>query len=174
MVRTRGLAGKLQRIGAWFPEAVQMNTLRVLVADDHPLVREAFESYLQRYDDIEVVASVADGRQAVDCCESKMPDLALLDYNMAGFNGSAAAAEIKRRFPQITVVGMSIAYDAEKGMSEAGADYFLDKTTVLHKLPVLLKDVQRQHAADGAESDASPPQGCHTRVGIGWDGGTQT
>jgi DNA-binding NarL/FixJ family response regulator len=121
-----------------------MATIRVLIADDHPLIREAFEFSIGRFEAAEVVGSVADGNKAVAACASLAPNLVLLDYNMAGGNGSVAAAEIKRRFPQITVVGMSITYSAAKPMNAAGADYFFDKTRVMKELPALLKSLSSE------------------------------
>lgn len=121
-----------------------MTPIRVLIADDHPLIREAFELMLERGDHVTLVATVPDGRQAVEYCASQAPDVVLLDYNMAGLDGRAAAQEIKRRFPDITIVGMSIAYDVGRIMSEAGADYFFDKTEILAKLPSVLDEVRRR------------------------------
>jgi DNA-binding NarL/FixJ family response regulator len=129
-------------------KAVPMTTLRVVIADDHPLIREAFQLSLQRVGDVEVVATVADGQQAIDACERHTPHMVLLDYNMAGLKGSAAAAEIKRRFPPITVVGMSIAYSAKKQMGDAGADYFFDKTEIMKELPSVLEELRQNAYAD--------------------------
>ena len=126
------------------PQLQSTPTLRVVIVDDHPFIREAFEFWIGRLPATEVVATAADGQQALAACETRAPHVVILDYNMVGGKGNLAAAEIKRRFPKITIIGMSIAYSARKPMNDAGADYFFEKTEIMKELPEVLKTISVQ------------------------------
>ncbi len=70
-------------------------TIRVMVVDDHAIVRRGLRGLLETVDDIEVVGEAADGEQAVRLAESQAPDVILMDLVMPGMDGIAAIAEIK-------------------------------------------------------------------------------
>lgn len=78
--------------------------IRVLVADDEPMVRRGVHSVLATTPDLEVVAEAADGRQAVDLAHRHRPDVAVLDIRMPRMDGVRAAAEIRRTVPATGVV----------------------------------------------------------------------
>lgn len=71
-----------------------MSTIRVLLADDHHLVRTGFRVILETEDDIEVVGEASDGRQAVDLAVRTRPDVVLMDVEMPGVDGLAATRRI--------------------------------------------------------------------------------
>jgi DNA-binding NarL/FixJ family response regulator len=85
--------------------------VRILIADDHSLVRAGIRRLLESNPDIEVVAEAKNGREAVALSEIHLPDVALLDLSMPELNGLDAAEEIRRRFPRIAVVIMSMHSD---------------------------------------------------------------
>jgi DNA-binding NarL/FixJ family response regulator len=103
--------------------------VRVLLADDHPVVRAGIASLLQDAGDIIVVAEVDDGSQAVNAVRTLRPDVVVLDVNMPVMNGIEAARVIKREAPDVHIVGLSIQADAETArvMQEAGARAYLRK-----------------------------------------------
>jgi DNA-binding NarL/FixJ family response regulator len=81
--------------------------VRVLLADDHEIVREGLKLLISSQPDMEVVGEAADGRTAVECTVRSMPDVVVMDVSMPGLSGVAAIAEIARRCPQVRVLALS-------------------------------------------------------------------
>lgn len=117
--------------------------IRVVLADDHTLVRKGIRALLEIIQGIEVVAEAADGRQALDLIEAHRPDLALMDITMQGLNGIEATAEIKRRFAQTRVVILSVhlAADFVSYALQAGASGYLPKDATPMELEFALRAV---------------------------------
>jgi DNA-binding NarL/FixJ family response regulator len=110
--------------------------IRVLIADDHTLVREGTRQILQQTPDIEVVGEADRGDQAVELVEHLRPDVLLLDLRMPGRNGIDVARSVVESHPGIRVLLLS-AYDDEDYVAEAlgaGAAGYLLKTTPGHEL----------------------------------------
>ncbi len=107
--------------------------IRVLLADDHALVRQGIRSLLEKLDDIEVVGEVSDGRQALELSKTTHPDIAFMDITMPGLNGLEAVTRMKKECPGTRVVMLSM---------HAGEEYFqqaLDSGAAGY----LLKDADR-------------------------------
>ncbi|PWK15891.1 response regulator [Tumebacillus permanentifrigoris] len=85
-----------------------MNTYHVLIADDHPLAREAIRSLLEGDEAFQIVAQACDGRQAVQLCDELQPDLVLMDINMPHLNGLEATRQIKKNHPHVKLVILSV------------------------------------------------------------------
>jgi len=85
-----------------------MPRLRILIADDHTIVRQGIRKILEDHPDWEVVAEAGDGRDAVRQALELKPDIALLDIGMPLLNGIEAASQITRRAPQVKVVILSM------------------------------------------------------------------
>ncbi|MFF1417871.1 response regulator [Streptomyces sp. NPDC058280] len=105
--------------------------IRVLIADDEALMRAGIRLILENAEDIEVVAEAADGREAVAACRDRTIDVALLDIQMPGGDGIAAAEDIARVSPSTYVV-MLTAFGEEQSVTRAlrvGASGFLLKDT---------------------------------------------
>ncbi|MEV8388413.1 MULTISPECIES: response regulator transcription factor [unclassified Streptomyces] len=105
--------------------------IRVLIADDERLMRAGIRLILENAEDIEVVAEAADGREAVAACRERTIDVALLDIQMPGTDGIAAAEEIARISPATYVV-MLTAFGEEQSVTRSlrvGASGFLLKDT---------------------------------------------
>ncbi|MBC7254878.1 MAG: response regulator transcription factor [Chloroflexi bacterium] len=114
------------------PEAVEQEAtgrIRVLLADDHLVVREGTRQIIEREPDLVVVAEASDGREAVALVEKEHPDVALLDISMPVMNGIEATKEIKKICPR-TAVLVFTAYDYDEyvfAILEAGAAGYLLK-----------------------------------------------
>lgn len=85
------------------PEA-RSTPFRIVIADDHGLVRQGFRSMLAREEGVEVVGEAEDGREAVEICSRLRPDLVLMDVRMPELDGLAATREIKQRYPETSVL----------------------------------------------------------------------
>jgi RNA polymerase sigma factor (sigma-70 family) len=105
-----------------------MKTIRVLLADDHTLVRAGIRSLLQNLPDIEVVAEANDGREALALLETCHPDVVLMDIAMPGLNGLEAVVRIAEDFPYIQVVILSMYANEEyvlRALRAGAAGYLL-------------------------------------------------
>jgi DNA-binding NarL/FixJ family response regulator len=78
--------------------------VRIVIADDHGLVRQGFRGMLAREEGLEVVGEAEDGREAVELCSRLRPDLVLMDVRMPTMDGLAATREIKQRHPETSVL----------------------------------------------------------------------
>ncbi len=90
-----------------------MSKIRVMIVDDHSLVREGLTALLKYHDDVEVVGEAADGREAISAAEKLSPDVILMDIAMPGLGGLEATLEIKKRNPDIKVLVLSQYDDRE-------------------------------------------------------------
>jgi two-component system, NarL family, response regulator LiaR len=89
-------------------------SIRVLIADDHAVVRQGLRTFLELQDDIEVVADVADGEAAVAAVERQAPDVVLMDLVMPGVDGVEAIRRISSARPQARVLVLSSFLDDER------------------------------------------------------------
>jgi DNA-binding NarL/FixJ family response regulator len=81
--------------------------IRVLIADDHAMVRHGLRGFLTIADDLEPVGEAADGAEAVDLAHRLRPDLVLMDLLMPGLDGISATAAIRRELPAVEVIALS-------------------------------------------------------------------
>ena len=105
--------------------------IRILLADDHGIVRQGTRSLLEKEADLEVVGEAEDGRAAVEMTEKLEPDVVVMDIAMPHLNGLDAAARIARRHPQIGVIILSM-HDEEdylvRALSAGVRGYLLKDT----------------------------------------------
>ena len=107
-----------------------METIRILIADDHAFVREGTRRILEQEPDLEVVAEAGDGEEAVKLACDLKPDVALVDVAMPRLDGIEATRRIKAQCPAVAVLVLS-AYDDDQfifGLLEAGAAGYLLKS----------------------------------------------
>jgi DNA-binding NarL/FixJ family response regulator len=110
--------------------------IRVLVVDDHPLVREGLRAVLATHADIEVVGVASTAEMAVELASLHTPDVVLMDFRLAGRTGAEAAAEIRLAQPSTSIVFLS-ADDSDTTLSaavQAGAAGYLDKSASMEEV----------------------------------------
>lgn len=130
-----------------------MKPIRVLLADDHTLVRSGIRALLERVPEIRIVAEADDGREAMRLIKEHQPDVALMDIVMPGLNGLEVAARVAKDFPNVRVIILSM-YASEEYVWRAlrsGAAGYLLKGANSTDLEQAVKAVER------GETYLSPP-----------------
>jgi len=124
-----------------------MEKIRVLLADDHVLVRQGTRELLEQEEDIEVVGEAGDGEEAVRLAIIQRPDVAVMDIAMPRLNGIEATKQIKARYSSVAVLVLT-AYDDDPyifALLEAGAAGYLLKDV---RADELIKAVRSVHAGE--------------------------
>src|ERR1700748_3193718 len=122
-----------------------MRAMRVLIADDHGIVRAGLRLLLERQPDLEVIAEAADGAEARDLAVRERPDLAILDVKMPKLTGLQASREIKAQAPEVAVLILSM-HDDERYLYEAlkaGASGYVLKAQADTDLLAAIRAVER-------------------------------
>jgi two-component system response regulator NreC len=122
-----------------------MNKIRVLLADDHPIVRTGLRALLADEPDIEVIAEAEDGREAVRLAEELQPAVALMDLSMPGLSGLEATRQIKHRVPQVKVLILTRHTNEEYVLQilRAGASGYVVKNAAPAELVSAIRAVYR-------------------------------
>ncbi len=117
--------------------------MRVLLADDHTLVRAGIRSLLEKLPAVEVAGEAGDGREVLDLIKAQQPDVVLMDISMPGLNGLQALARITRDFPQVRVIILSMHPNDEYVLQalKSGASGYLLKRAATAELLAALKTV---------------------------------
>lgn len=127
--------------------------IRVIIVDDHALVRAGFCSLLKNLTGIEVVGEASEGYEALRLIKEKKPDIVLLDISMPGINGLEVADRIRKEFPEVRVIILSMYLNEEYVLQamRVGAAGYLMKDSKSEELELALKAV-----ADGKKYLSSP------------------
>jgi len=122
-----------------------MSLIKVLLAEDHTIVRKGIRALLDGVIDIEVVGEAENGREAVEKVGRLLPDVVLMDNTMPLLNGLEATRQIKKQFPQIIVLILTMHTDEEYIFQflQAGASGYLIKKTAPKELVSAIKAVYR-------------------------------
>ncbi|CDH45116.1 MAG: response regulator transcription factor [Candidatus Competibacteraceae bacterium] len=122
-----------------------MNEIKVLLADDHTLVRAGLRALIEGFEGFCVVAETGDGREAVRLIRQLQPDIALIDISMPGLNGLDATALISRETPDTRVIILSM-HTAETYVLEAiraGASGYVVKDSAVDEMERALRAIQK-------------------------------
>ncbi len=123
--------------------------IRVLLADDHAVVRKGIREFLEEPGDVAVIAEADDGAEALRLIEEHRPDIAVLDIRMPEVTGVEATRQIKEHFPQVRVLILT-AYDDDPyvfALLQAGADGYVLKTASGDELVRAVRTVYRGESA---------------------------
>ena len=122
-----------------------MTKIRLLVADDHPVVRTGLCTFLNAQPDMEVVGEAINGAMAVERARELTPDVVVMDITMEGVNGLAATREIRKRLPQTKVLILTVHNSVEylRQALDAGATGYVLKQAADTELAVAIRVVQR-------------------------------
>lgn len=124
-----------------------MTTIRLMIVDDHQVLREGLRFMLRNAQDLEIVSEASNGSEALELLESTQPDVMLLDMNMPGMGGLETLKNVRQRWPEVGVLILSFHDDpeyVEQALRHGAAGYLL-KTVSRDEL---IRAVQA--AADGA------------------------
>jgi DNA-binding NarL/FixJ family response regulator len=115
--------------------------IRILLVEDNQVFREALELLLGMRADIEVVASVGDGTEAVAACDKHKPQVVLMDYRLPGIDGVQATSAVRERHPEIAVVCLTASANSREieALYDAGAAACLTKDQELDDIVDAIK-----------------------------------
>ncbi len=120
-----------------------MPIIRVVLADDHKMLREGLRILLEHVIEVKVVGEAENGWQAIITTGETNPDIVIMDVNMPGMNGVEATSAISHSYPRVKIIALSVRNDQRciSDMIAAGASAFVLKTNAFHELEIAIKAV---------------------------------
>jgi NarL family two-component system response regulator LiaR len=118
-------------------------TIKILIVDDHPRVREALHVFLELWDDFEVVGEAASGAEAIQLSTHLKPDVILMDIIMPEIDGVSATTQIHKSFPEIRIILMtsSVDHDPVEVVQKSGASAYLPKNGPAQEFESVIRKV---------------------------------
>lgn len=122
-----------------------VENLRIVLAEDHTILREGLRALLSADPNFEIIGEAQNGREAVRCVEKLEPDLLLMDLSMPRMSGMDAIREIKRRYPEVKIIALTVHKTEEYLLTtlKAGADGYVLKDATHEELVMAIKNVMR-------------------------------
>src|SRR5512132_2333014 len=116
--------------------------IRVMLVDDHTMVRRGLATFLKAFDDLELAGEADSAKAAIQLCAEVLPDVVLMDMVMPDMDGAAATRSIRQQFPQVQVIALTSFKEGDlvKHALEAGA------------IGYLLKDVSAEELAEASRA----------------------
>ncbi len=128
--------------------------IRVLVVDDHKVVRMGLRTFISVHDDLELVGEAGNGEEAIEQCAALLPDVVLMDMKMPIMDGPTAIEHIRARFPKVSIVALTSFTDeafAQRAL-EAGAIGYLFKDVDEHDLISAIRLANQGHGVVAPEA----------------------
>jgi len=140
--------------------------IKVLIVDDHTLVRDGIRALLTLVADIEVVGEAANGKEAIEKTEELGPDVVLMDLAMPGMVGLEATRRIRRQFPGVKVLALTQYDDSEYVIPviEAGARGFVTKMAAFSELASAIQAVYRGESFLSPSAAAALVEECQQKT----------
>src|SRR6185369_14825931 len=125
--------------------SMSMTPVRIVLVDDHTLVRAGLRALVETLPGVEVVGEAADGREALKIVAEQVPDVVLMDLAMPGFNGLEATARIAQQSPRTQVIVVSVHGDPESVLDaiDAGASGYLLKDATVAELEMAIQAIMK-------------------------------
>jgi DNA-binding NarL/FixJ family response regulator len=122
-------------------------SIKIILVDDHKIVRDGLRALLERHSNMEVVAEASDGRTAIKQVRELNPDVVVMDITMPDLNGIEATRQIVNEFSDVKVVALSVHSDKRfvTGMLKAGASGYLLKDCAFEELADAIRSVSENH-----------------------------
>jgi len=119
------------------------NPCRILIAEDHAILREGLRALLCTDPNLEIVGEAGDGQTAIRCVDNLSPDLVLMDLSMPRMSGMDAISEIKKRFPETKIIALTVHKTEEYLLTtlQAGVDGYVLKDATCDELVMAIHNV---------------------------------
>lgn len=131
--------------------------IRVMIVDDHAVVRSGLAAFLMVFDDLELVAQAGSGAEALRHCRTYGPEVVLMDLIMPEMDGAATTKAIKQEFPQIQVIALTSFREEElvQGALQAGAISYLLKNVTADELANAIRNAHHGRSTLAPEATAA-------------------
>jgi DNA-binding NarL/FixJ family response regulator len=149
----------------------EQTPIRVMLVDDHLMVRDGLQVFLSVYDDLEIVAEAGDGAEAFDLCAQVRPDVILMDIVMPNVDGPSATARIRETFPQVQVIALTSFVEVElvQRALRSGASGYLLKDVHPDKLAQAIRDAYQGRPTIASAAAQVLAQAARQPVPVGAD-----
>jgi len=110
----------------------EQRPIRVMIVDDHELVRSGLKSFLRVYDDLELVGEASNGELAISLCPQIKPDVVLMDMVMPGMDGAEATRQLLQRNAHLQIIALTVFQEGdlvERALKAGAVSYLLKKVT---------------------------------------------
>ena len=145
--------------------------IRVLLVDDHAVVRSGLGAFLLAFDDLDLVGEASSGEEAVRLCDRLQPDVVLMDLVMPGMDGAQATRSIRQKCPAIQVIALTSFKEKElvEGVMEAGAIGYLLKNVSADELAKAIREAHAGRPTLAPEAAQALIQATREPPQIGFD-----
>jgi NarL family two-component system response regulator LiaR len=151
--------------------------INILIVEDHPITRAGLGFFLEAYPDVRLAGQVGSGEEALAFCDRQVPDVILMDIKLAGMDGVATTAAIKRLHPQVQVIAVSSSQDKDvvESAVRAGALSYVLKTATSQDLIYTIRaahagrSVLSQEAANALVQLVHKPSGWEDLTQREWE-----
>jgi NarL family two-component system response regulator LiaR len=139
--------------------------IRILIADDHHLLRQGLAAYIEHWPDFELAGEAANGKEAVDLCAHLHPDVVVMDLKMPELDGVTAARTIRRRFPRTKVIAFTsyLNPDLLATALDAGMIGYLLKTSGFKEVAEAIREAHIGRVMLAREAEQTLVRNLHTR-----------
>jgi NarL family two-component system response regulator LiaR len=129
-------------------------TIRVMIVDDHDIVRGGLIGMLDAFDDLQLVGEATDGEEAIRLCETSNVDVILMDLVMPGMDGITAIERIRTAFPQVQIIALTTFREEGlvRGALQAGAISYLLKNVSIDELAKAIRNAHKGRAIIAPEA----------------------